>query len=62
MDLEFVINEVVSSFLSDLNKGEKITKWLIDFSKDKISFYLMTPYLAWSSYALILNCSIFLLN
>ena len=34
MDLEFVINEVVSSFLSDLNKGEKITKWLIDFSRD----------------------------
>jgi translocator protein len=30
--------------------------------RDKISFYLMTPYLAWSSYALILNYSIFLLN
>ena len=30
--------------------------------RDKISFYLMTPYLAWSSYALILNISIFLLN
>ena len=29
---------------------------------DKISFYLMTPYLAWSGYALILNSSIFLLN
>ena len=29
---------------------------------DKISFYLMIPYLAWSSYALILNNSIFLLN
>jgi translocator protein len=29
---------------------------------DKISFYLMTPYLAWSSYALVLNSSIFLLN
>ena len=37
MDLEFVINEVVSSFLSDLNKGEKITKWLIDFSREKIN-------------------------
>ena len=37
MDLEFVINEVVSSFLSNLNKGEKITKWLIDFSRDKIN-------------------------
>ena len=32
------------------------------FIRDKISFYLMTPYLAWSSYALILNSSIFLLN
>ena len=30
--------------------------------RDKISFYLMTPYLAWSIYALILNSSIFLLN
>ena len=30
--------------------------------RDKISFYLMTPYLAWSSYALILNISIFILN
>ena len=29
---------------------------------DKISFYLMIPYLIWSSYALILNSSIFLLN
>ena len=32
------------------------------FIRDKISFYLMIPYLAWSSYALILNSSIFLLN
>lgn len=32
------------------------------FSRDKVSFYLMTPYLFWSSYALILNGSIFLLN
>ena len=32
------------------------------FLKDIISFYLMIPYLAWSSYALILNSSIFLLN
>ena len=30
--------------------------------RDKTSFYLMAPYLAWSSYALILNSSIFLLN
>ena len=30
--------------------------------RDKISFYLMTPYSTWSSYALILNTSIFLLN
>ena len=32
------------------------------FSRDKMGFYLMIPYLAWSSYALILNSSIFLLN
>ena len=32
------------------------------FIRDKISFYLMLPYLAWSCYALILNSSIFLLN
>ena len=30
--------------------------------RDKISFYLMLPYFLWSGYALILNCSIFLLN
>ena len=30
--------------------------------RDKTSYYLMIPYLAWSSYALILNISIFLLN
>ena len=34
-------------------------KYLI---KDKMSFYLMIPYFLWSSYALILNSSIFLLN
>ena len=32
------------------------------FKKDKISFYLMVPYISWSSYALVLNTSIFLLN
>ena len=32
------------------------------FSRDKVSYYLMFPYLIWSSYALILNGSIFLLN
>jgi len=32
------------------------------FVKDKVSFYLMAPYLLWSSYALILNSSIFLIN
>ena len=30
--------------------------------RDKISFYLMMPYLLWSTYALILNGSIFVLN
>ena len=32
------------------------------FKKDKISFYLMVPYFLWSSYALILNSSILILN
>jgi len=32
------------------------------FVRDKVSFYLMTPYLLWSSYALMLNSSIFLYN
>tara|TARA_B100001057_G_scaffold477494_1_gene546766 strand:+ start:915 stop:1379 length:465 start_codon:yes stop_codon:yes gene_type:complete len=32
------------------------------FTKEKISFFLMTPYLIWSSYALVLNGAIFLLN
>ena len=32
------------------------------FVRDKVSFYLMIPYLLWSSYALILNSSIFLIN
>ena len=32
------------------------------FFKDKVSFYLMFPYLIWSSYALILNSSIVILN
>ena len=32
------------------------------FARDKVSFYLMIPYLLWSSYALILNGSIFLIN
>ena len=36
-----------------------IKKYLI---RDKFSFYLMIPYFLWSSYALILNSSIFLLN
>ena len=30
--------------------------------RDRFSFYLMIPYFLWSSYALILNSSIFLLN
>ena len=34
----------------------------IYLTKNKVSFYLMTPYLLWSSYALILNISIFILN
>ena len=34
----------------------------IYFFKDKVSFYLMAPYFLWSSYALLLNLNIFLLN
>jgi benzodiazapine receptor len=34
----------------------------IYFIKDKLSFYLMLPYFFWSSYALVLNFSILLLN
>ena len=30
--------------------------------KNKISFYLMLPYFFWTSYALVLNVSIFILN
>ena len=33
-----------------------------NIKKDKISFYLMIPYFAWSSYAFILNSAIFILN
>ena len=32
------------------------------FNRDKISFYLMLPYLTWSGYAFILNSSILALN
>ena len=32
------------------------------FKKDKISFYLMIPYLTWSCYALLLNSAILVLN
>ncbi len=34
----------------------------IYIKKDKTSFYLMVPYFLWSSYALVLNISIFILN
>ncbi len=32
------------------------------YSKDKISFILMIPYLLWTSYAFVLNFSIFIIN
>lgn len=32
------------------------------FNIDRLSFYLMVPYIFWSSFALILNISIFFLN
>ena len=31
-------------------------------SRDKVSFYLMIPYLLWTGYAFILNTSIFIIN
>ena len=34
----------------------------IYYLKDKISFSLMVPYFLWSSYALVLNFNIFILN
>ena len=34
----------------------------IYFKRNKLSFYLMLPYFFWSSYALILNASILILN
>ena len=34
----------------------------IYFNKDKLSFYLTLPYFFWSSYALVLNTSIVVLN
>ena len=45
---------IIIAFITMLMK-----KYLI---RDRISFYLMIPYFLWSSYALILNTSIFLLN
>ena len=39
-----------------------ITLTKIYYYRDKISFTLMTPYLLWSSYALVLNFNIFILN
>jgi len=36
MDLDLVINEVVENFLSDLKKGSTQSKWLTEFSKEKI--------------------------
>jgi tryptophan-rich sensory protein len=34
----------------------------IYFTENRTSFYLIVPYFLWSSYALMLNTSIFLLN
>ena len=34
----------------------------IYFKEEKVSFYLMVPYFLWTSYALLLNASIFFLN
>jgi len=34
----------------------------IYYSKNRISFYLMIPYFLWSTYALVLNFTIFIIN
>lgn len=36
MDLDFVANEVVDNFLTNIKKGSDVSLWLTDFSKDKI--------------------------
>ena len=36
MDIDMVINEVVKNFISKIKKDSEISKWLIDFSKEKI--------------------------
>lgn len=36
MDLDFVANEVVDDFLTNIKKGSNTSRWLTDFSKDKI--------------------------
>ena len=36
MDLDFVANEVVDNFLTNIKKGSDVSRWLTDFSKDKI--------------------------
>ena len=36
MDLEFVANEVVNNFLRNIKKNSYTTKWLTEFSKNKI--------------------------
>tara|TARA_B100001750_G_scaffold206149_1_gene183636 strand:- start:15957 stop:19235 length:3279 start_codon:yes stop_codon:yes gene_type:complete len=37
MDHELVINEVVARFLSDLEKGSPISRWLTEFSRERLS-------------------------
>jgi ATP-dependent exoDNAse (exonuclease V) beta subunit len=36
MDIDMVVNDVVKNFISKIKKGSEISKWLIDFSKEKI--------------------------
>ena len=37
MDHELVINEVVTRFLSNLEKGSPISRWLTEFSRERLS-------------------------
>ena len=44
------------------NQLDIINYLKIYFTENRTSFYLIVPYFLWSSYALMLNTSIFLLN
>ena len=51
----------VSFFSLGLSVALSVTL-MIYFKKERFSFYLMVPYLLWSSYAFVLNFTIAILN